>query len=121
MKTLEQQKKQTGLFFVSPTIIIIIAVVLIPLLFALVVSFFRFTLVDPSFKQFVFLDNFKAAFQDQYLWNSLKVTLIFVFTVIPLEFVIGFFIAIMLNQNIRFKGFFYTVLTIPMVLSLIHI
>ncbi len=117
MKTLEQQKKQTGLFFVSPTIIIIIAVVLIPLLFALVVSFFRFTLVDPSFKQFVFLDNFKAAFQDQYLWNSLKVTLIFVFTVIPLEFVIGFFIAIMLNQNIRFKGFFYTILTIPMVMS----
>jgi multiple sugar transport system permease protein len=117
MKTLEQQKKQTGIFFITPTIIIIIAVVLLPLLFALVVSFFRFTLVDPSFKEFVLFDNFKAAFQDQYLWNSLKVTLIFVFTVIPLEFVIGFLIAIMLNRNIRFKGFFYTILTIPMVMS----
>jgi len=117
MKTLEQQKKLTGLFFVSPTILIIIAVVLIPLLFALVVSFFRFTLVDPNFDKFVFFDNFKAVFQDQYLWNSLKVTLIFVFTVIPLEFVLGFFIAIMLNQNIRFKGLFYAILTIPMVMS----
>lgn len=117
MKTLEQQKKLTGLFFVSPTIFIIIAVVLIPLLFSLVVCFFRFTLVDPNFSKFVLFDNFKAVFQDQYLWNSLKVTLIFVFTVIPLEFVLGFFIAIMLNQNIRFKGLFYTILTIPMVMS----
>ena len=117
MKTLDQQKRLTGLFFISPTIFIIIVVVLIPLLFSLVVCFFRFTLVDPTFKQFVFFQNFRAVFQDQYLWNSLKVTLIFVFTVIPLEFVLGFFIAVMLNQNIRLKGLFYAILTIPMVMS----
>ena len=117
MKTLAQQKKRTGLFFISPTVLILILVVLIPLIFSFIISFFNYTLVDPSFKQFILFQNFSTVFQDIYLWNALRVTLVFVFTVVPLEFVIGFFIAVLLNRNIRFKGLFYTILTIPMVMS----
>jgi len=117
MKTLAQQKKRTGLFFISPTVLILILVVLVPLIFSFVISFFNYTLVDPSFDRFILFKNYSTIFQDTYLWNSLKITLIFVFTVVPLEFVLGFFIALLLNRNIRFKGLFYTILTIPMVMS----
>jgi len=117
MKTLQQQKRQTGIFFISPTVIILLLIVLVPLIFSFVVSFFNYTLVDPSFDRFILFKNFSMIFEDVYLWNALKITLIFVFTVVPLEFVIGFFIAILLNRDIRFKGFFYTILTIPMVMS----
>ena len=106
MKTLAQQKKRTGLFFISPTVLMLILVVLIPLIFSFIVSFFNYTLVDPSFKQFILFQNFSTVFQDIYLWNALRVTLVFVFTVVPLEFVIGFFIAVLLNRNIRFKTFY---------------
>ncbi len=117
MKTLAQQKKRTGLFFISPTVLVLILVVLIPLIFSFIISFFNYTLVDPSFDRFIFFKNYSTIFQDAYLWNSLKITLIFVFTVVPLEFVLGFFIALLLNRDIRFKGLFYTILTIPMVMS----
>jgi multiple sugar transport system permease protein len=73
--------------------------------------------VNPSFENFMSYKNFSNAFKDIYFWNSLKVTLIFVFSVVPLEFIIGFFIAILLNRDIRFKGLYYTILTIPMVMS----
>jgi multiple sugar transport system permease protein len=117
MKTLAQQKKRTGLFFITPTVLVLMLVVLIPLIFSFIVSFFNYTLVDPSFERFIFFKNYSTIFQDTYLWNSLKITLIFVFTVVPLEFVLGFFIALLLNRDIRFKGLFYTILTIPMVMS----
>lgn len=117
MKTLAQQKKRTGLFFISPTVLALILVVLIPLIFSFIISFFNYTLVDPNFDRFILFKNYSAIFQDTYLWNSLKITLIFVFTVVPLEFVLGFFIALLLNRDIRFKGLFYTILTIPMVMS----
>lgn len=121
MKSLKQQRKITGLLFVTPSVVILIFVALIPLIFSLITSFFHFTLVDPNFNEFVSFKNFAAIIKDNYLWNSLKVTLMFVFTVIVVEFILGFFIAILLNQNFRFKGIFYTILTIPMVISPISV
>ena len=117
MKTLAQQKKRTGLFFIAPTVLILLFLVLVPLIFSFIVSFFNYTLVEPNFERFVLFKNFSTIFKDIYLWNSLKITLIFVFTVVPLEFVLGFLIAMLLDRNIRFKGLFYTILTIPMVMS----
>lgn len=57
------------------------------------------------------------AFEDQYFWNSLLVTLKFVVIVVSFEFVIGFAIALLLNREIKFKGIYYAILTIPMVMS----
>jgi len=117
MKTLAQQKKLTGFYFISPTILVLVLIVLIPLLFSFIVCFFRFTFIDPGFHQFALFDNFTTTFQDKYFWNSIKVTITFVLIVVPLEFIVGFTIALLLNRDIRFKGLFYTILTIPMVMS----
>lgn len=115
--THQQRKIRTGLSFITPTVTSLILIIFFPLLFSFCVSFFRYTFIDPGFHQFAGFKNFDTAFRDVYFWNSVVVTISFVFLVVPLEFVIGFIIALLLNRNIRFKGLFYTILTIPMVMS----
>lgn len=117
MKTFAQQKKLTGRYLISPTIIVLALIILVPLLFSFFISFFHYTFIEPGFHTFISVGNFVAAFQDKYFWNTLRVTLTFVLLVVPLEFLLGFGISLLLSRDIKFKGLYYTILTIPMVMS----
>ncbi|MBD3306966.1 ABC transporter permease subunit [candidate division KSB3 bacterium] len=116
-RTFAQQKKVTGRYLLTPTILVLIFIIFVPLLFSFVISFFHYTFIDPGFHTVVWFGNFIDAFQDKYFWNTLRVTLTFGALVVPLEFVIGFLISLLLSREIRFKGVYYTILTIPMVMS----
>jgi len=117
MGTLTKKRKRVGQLLISPTIVILLLIILVPLLFSLIVSFFQYTFFEPGFHSFVFFDNFISELNNKYFWNSLKVTLKFVFIVVPLEFIIGFSISYLLSRDIKFKGVYYTILTITMVMS----
>ena len=114
---IKRSEKITGWLFVLPSILTLIAVIAIPLIFSFVVSFFAYTFVNPTFNFFMGFENYKNAFSDPYFWHSLWVTLKFVILVVSIEFTLGFIISLMLNRDIRFKGVYYTILTIPMVMS----
>ena len=115
--TVKRSEKITGWLFVLPSILTLVAVIAIPLVFSFVVSFFAYTFVNPTFSFFMGFENYKNAFSDPYFWHSLMVTLKFVVFVVSIEFALGFMISLMLNRDIRFKGIYYTILTIPMVMS----
>ncbi|MGE5554100.1 MAG: carbohydrate ABC transporter permease [Betaproteobacteria bacterium] len=115
--TLRSREKLTGTLFVLPSLVTLAAVVALPLLWSLVVSFSDYTFLMPVISRFVGFTNYRSAFTNQYFWNSLWVTLKFVVLVVSLEFVLGFAIALLLNRDIRFKGIYYGILTIPMVMA----
>ncbi len=108
---------RAGWYFVLPSLIVLTAVVAAPLLFALLMSFYHYTFVNPRFNFFVGLENYIHAVENPYFWASLAVTLKFVVLVVVIEFTIGFAVALALNRNIKFKKFYYTVLTIPLLMS----
>ncbi|HID15764.1 MAG TPA: sugar ABC transporter permease, partial [Candidatus Atribacteria bacterium] len=114
---LRLQEKIAGYSFLAPTVVVLAAVVAFPLIYSLIASFYAYTFVSPGFKIFLGLSNYINALKDSYFWNSLIVTISFVLAVVSIEFVLGFIIALMLNRDIRFKGVYYTILTIPMLLS----
>jgi len=114
---LRKQEKLTGAVFITPTLLCLLAVVLIPLVYSLIISFSDYSFLRPIISEFRGWENFRMAFEDQYFWNSLLVTLKFVVIVVSFEFVIGFAIALLLNREIKFKGIYYAILTIPMVMS----
>jgi multiple sugar transport system permease protein len=49
---------------------------------------------------FIGLDNFKRMLGDPQVGEAIRVTLIFVFTAVPLELVFGFLLAVLFNQHI---------------------
>lgn len=114
---LKRSEQLAGWSFVTPSVVVLGAVIVVPLFFSLIISFYNYTFVNPSFSTFIGLRNYKNAFSDPYFWQSLRVTVEFVILVVFVEFSLGFLIALMLNRNIRFKRIYYTILTIPMVMS----
>jgi multiple sugar transport system permease protein len=114
---LRTQAKLTGTLFILPALIALTAVVVLPLLWSLVVSFSDYSFLMPVVKNFTGFANYLTAFGNQYFWNSLWVTLKFVVFVVALEFLLGFAIALLLNRDIKFKGLYYGILTIPMVMA----
>jgi multiple sugar transport system permease protein len=110
--------KLIGYQFLIPTFLVLLLVVAMPLLFSLVLSLNRYTFLSPRLNEFVGLKNYASVIHDQYFWNSVKVTVWFVAMVVPLEFLIGYGIALMLSRpEIKFKSIFYFILTVPMVMS----
>lgn len=103
--------------FTMPTLIVIILVIMLPLLWSLIASLSDYTFIHPVFDNFVGLSNYLSVMKSSHFWNSIIQTMKFVILVVTLEFILGFFIALLLDQDIRFKGFYYTILTIPMVMS----
>ncbi len=106
-----------GWAVLSPSLLIILGIIIYPMLFSLVASFTTYGFLNPSFNLFIGLENYLTIFQDGYFWNSLLVILKFVIVITGLEFLLGFGIALLLNRKIKAKGLFYTILTIPMVMA----
>jgi len=67
--------------------------------------------------EFVGLANYKRLFSDATFWKSLLNTLIFLVIHIPLQIVIALFLAELLNQKIKFRGFFRAAFFLPVIVS----
>jgi multiple sugar transport system permease protein len=115
--SLRKENRRWGFYFFIPSGIVIVGIIIYPLLFSLVTSFTTYGFLNPFFNMFVWFDNYGSIFRDIYFWNSLYVIFKFVIVVVSLEFLLGFGIALLLSRKIKFKGVFYTILTIPMVMA----
>jgi ABC-type sugar transport system permease subunit len=67
--------------------------------------------------QWIGLGNFEKLFRDRLFFKAILNTLIFLVVHIPLQIVIALFIAEILNQKIRFRGFFRASFFLPVVVS----
>jgi multiple sugar transport system permease protein len=111
-------EKKSGLRFILPCLFVLVLILAFPLGFSLIVSLFRYTFFEPVFDKFVFLDNYiNIITSDPAFWNSLLITIKFMIFAVSLEFICGFFIALMLNRDIAFKEIFYIIMVIPMLMS----
>lgn len=64
------------------------------------------------------LENYKLLFADKTFWNSLWVTLKFNFIIIPLQIIIAFIMAMIVNVKVRGIEIFRTVFYLPFCISL---
>ena len=104
--------------FILPATIMILVFSIFPLLFSLVLSFVSWDLSRlQGGIRFVGLQNFIQLFSDHRFWNTARATLFFVVGGVVLQYVVGLGIALLLNQDIRFRRFFRVVFLMPMMLT----
>jgi multiple sugar transport system permease protein len=104
----------TGYLFISPWIIGFVIFTLGPFLASLVLSFTEWDLIGSP--QFIGGENYVQLVQDQYFWQSLKVTSIYALGRVPLGIIVGIATALLLNQRIKFRGLWRTIYYMPVVL-----
>jgi len=102
-------------FFVSPYLIHLILFIVFPVVFSIVLTFYKWNIISPM--KYVGFDNFIRLFQDRLFWKSLYNTFIFLMIHIPLQIIIALTLAYFLNQKILFKSFFRAAFFLPFIIS----
>ncbi|WP_417689245.1 carbohydrate ABC transporter permease [Roseibium sp.] len=105
-----------GLGYLAPYIAGLLAFTAIPFLASLYLSFTDYNLM--SSPRWAGLDNYIDLFtRDRTFRKSLSVTLIYVFTTVPLKLAFALFIAYILNYRLAFINFFRTAYYVPSILG----
>lgn len=94
-----------------PGLALLAAVVMYPLLSALVTAFFEQSLVVPG-RSFVGFDNIQDVLENDF-WRLLRQTMVFTVGATLIPFVVGFALALALNTGIRGRKVFRGVLLVP--------
>ncbi|MFF8592102.1 carbohydrate ABC transporter permease [Streptomyces sp. NPDC015220] len=101
--------------FVSPAVLIILGLSVVPIVWSLLLSFQASDLVTPS--RWVGLDNYRALAQDPHFRQALRNTLLYTVLYVPASMAIGLFLALALNRRIRVVGLYRTLFFVPFVIS----
>lgn len=103
---------QKGYLLASPALIAMIAILIYPLGYSFVMSFYRWDLASPS-QYFVGLSNYRDTFNSLGFQQTLRVQLIFSFVTIAVEVVAGIGVAVLVNSKLRGLKLARTLLLVP--------
>ncbi len=100
------------MYFLLPAAVWVLAFTIFPVLYALYTSFWSYRFGKRN--QFVGFDNFVRLFTDSNLHQSLVVTLTFVVVTVTVEMILGFALALLLNQEMRGKNILRAIMILPL-------
>jgi multiple sugar transport system permease protein len=105
--------------FIAPNLIGFTVFTLIPLGFGLILGFLSWDGANPI--KFAGLENFIRLFNDAIFHRALWNTMLYTAGVVPLTMVFALTLAILLNQQIKARNFFRTIIFFPYVASLVAV
>ena len=106
-----RREEWTAYLFVLPLVAVIVLFIVVPVLGTFWTSLFRDVTYLPI--KFAFLSNYKRLFADGNFRQSLRFTLLFVATTIPIEMVLGTIFALILNERLRYRNALRATVLIP--------
>ena len=104
--------------FIAPTIVLLLAINIFPLIWAIYLSFTNYRANRPNAEvRDVGLRNYERILTDTDIWLAMQATAHFVFWTILLQTLIGFALAYLIDRKFKGHAFWTTVILIPMMLS----
>ncbi len=107
-----------SVFLITPAMILILIFALVPLAYAINVSFRFADLTSPrGVAEWVGLENYHFALNDAFFWSSVQRTLHFAIFAVVIEMILGVAIAFLLNDIKWFKGLARSLIILPLAAS----
>ncbi len=107
--------------FISPWFVVFVLLGLIPLLYGLYLSFTNYAGFNMDRLKFVGFANYHKVFTDNDAMYSLGRTLLITGIMVPLSTILGFLLAVLLNQNIKNIGLYRTLFFIPSIIPVVAV
>ncbi|WP_425310232.1 sugar ABC transporter permease [Ammonicoccus fulvus] len=112
----ERAKAETrlGWMLAGPAFVLMLLVTVYPILQAVFDSLFSFRLTAPDDREFVGLANYGVILTDGVFWYDLGITLLITVITVAVELVLGFALALVMNNAIRsLRGPLRTAILVP--------
>lgn len=110
-------KRRAFYQFASPSIIIMIFLMVIPLLMAIWLGMQYMTYNNINAPQFIGLRNYIEVLQDGRFWQAFRFTALYMVVVVPMTLVIGFTFAMLLDQVSQFtRGIYLSIFLLPFII-----
>lgn len=103
--------------FLAPDVLGLLVFVAIPMALSIGMGFFQISGFGEY--EFIGLDNYRRMMSDPLFWDSLKVTGIYVVSVVPLIFCISLGLGVLIKQKLPAVGAFRTAFFLPYAISLV--
>lgn len=104
--------------FLGPTITILLAINIFPLIWTIYLSFTNYRVNRPNKDvEFIGLRNYERILSDTDIWITMQATAHFLFWTIVLQVLIGFTLAYLINKKFKGNGLWTTIIVLPMMLS----
>ncbi len=103
-------------FMVWPAVLVILLVGLFPIIHTLLVSFQNINMFEED-TSFQGLLNYARLFADRRFFESVGHTLLFMAVALPIEFLLGLLLALLLLERLPGKQIFVALLVLPVVIS----
>jgi multiple sugar transport system permease protein len=104
--------------FVTPTIVLLLAFNIFPLLWTIVLSFTNYRANHPNADVlWLGIANYRRVLGDEAVWENMRATAHFLVCSITLQLLLGFVLAMLLNRKFRSHSFWSTAILLPMMLA----
>jgi multiple sugar transport system permease protein len=108
-----RSERRLGLRLTAPAFIVMILVTAYPLVYAIVLSFYRYRLTDPDGREFVGIQNYVTVLTDPVWWSAVVTTAIITVASVAIELVLGFGFAWVMYRIVRGRSFVRTAILVP--------
>lgn len=106
-------ENKLGRMLVLPAIVLMLLVTAFPMLRALYLSLFSYSLTAPDDREFVGVANYWTALTDELFWRDTANTVFIMVVTVAVELVIGFAFAMVMHRVIFARGVIRTSILIP--------
>ena len=104
--------------FVAPTIFLLLAVNIFPLIWTIRLSFTNYRVNRPNRDvEWIGLRNYERILSDSDIWNTMQATAHFLIWTIVIQVLIGFALAYLINKKFKGNDLWTTIIVFPMMLS----
>ncbi len=122
-KSLRRNEAFAGYMFILPCLFFLLFMAILPVFLTAFISLTNWGSVATEFSKisFVGLENYKDLFRDATFYTALKNNILLLFYTIPIQLLLSFILAVMINKYCYFKNFFKSVYFLPYISSTVAV
>lgn len=117
----KRDERVAAYIFVAPAVILLIAFLVVPMIYTVYFSGFKYQIMRPDSMKFIGFENYQKLFSDKNFWLALKNTVYFTVIVVPCQCVLALALALLVSKKFRGVAVFRTMYFAPQLTSMVVI
>ena len=117
----KRDERVAAYIFIAPAVILLIAFLVVPMIYTVYFSGFKYQIMRPDAMKFIGFENYQKLFSDKNFWLALKNTVYFTVIVVPCQCVLAFALALLVSKKFRGVAIFRTMYFAPQLTSMVVI